>query len=128
MTLARIIIITIIIIFSSTYREQLSSGQDDLITGFHVEDENRHIIILEGLKEGGIKTLWEEFPHHHSQDVAIKKVFYNSDFCFSTRIYGTLDVDLPKIRLYRPLGDIVKETVIYVHGCVPSASFRYVCV
>lgn len=81
--------------------------------------------MLEGLKEGGVKTLWEELPRHCSQDEDLKKVFYNSEFGFSQRLYGTFDVDLPRIRLYYPLKSIVQFPLIYIQGKIPPASFRY---
>ena len=37
------------------------------ITGFHVSDGEIHIVVLEGLKEQGMQTLWEEVPHHSLQ-------------------------------------------------------------
>lgn len=106
--------------------EQLSSFQHDLITGFHVDDWERHIVMLEGLKEKGISTLWNELPHHHSQDQNIIKVFYNSDYNFSKRLYGTLDVDLPRIRLFRPLREIMQHPLIFIPNCIPPPSFRSV--
>lgn len=80
--------------------------------------------MLEGLKEGGVKTLWEELPRHSSQDQALIKVFYNSGFEFSQRLYGTLDVDLPRIRLFRPLKEILRVPLLYIKGYVLPACFR----
>lgn len=82
--------------------------------------------MLEGLREGGVRSLWEELPHHSSQDEVLKKVFYNSEFGFSQRLYGTLDVDLPRIRLFRPLKEIIQIPLIYLQGYIPPASFRYI--
>ena len=106
------------------YREQLSSGEQDVLTGFQVEDSDRHIIVLEGLRNGGVKTLWENLPRHHSQDENLIKMFYNSEYEFSQRLYGSLDVDLPNIKLFRPLKEIIQQSFIYIQGYIPSASFR----
>ena len=104
------------------YREQLVSN---VLTGFHVEDSSKHIVILEGLKDQGVNILWEECPRHHSQDAALLKAFYNSEFNFSNRLYGTLDVDFPRIVLCCPLRMILQRPLIYVQGSVPQACFRY---
>ncbi len=54
----------------STYKltkEQMTSGECDVITGFHMEDSEHHVIVLEGLKSRGLKKIWEESPHHTTQ-------------------------------------------------------------
>lgn len=53
----------------STYKltkEQMSSGDCDVITGFQLEDGERHVIVLEGLKCRGLKRIWEQSPHHNT--------------------------------------------------------------
>lgn len=111
-------------VFPSFSREQLSSSQCDIITGFQVEDQHQHIVMLEGLKWGGVKQLWEELPRHSSQDEELRKVFYNSEFGFSQRLYGTLDVDIPRITLNQPLQEMVRDCRIYVRGSIPQEMFR----
>lgn len=43
------------------------SSYCDVVTGFHVEDTNSHIFMLEGLHSRGIKRLWEALPHQSTQ-------------------------------------------------------------
>ena len=100
------------------------SKQCNLITGFHMEDQHHHILMLEGLREGGVKTLWEELPRHTTQHPDIIKVFYNSEFGFSQRLYGLLDVDIPRITLSHPIKEIVKDFRVYVKGHIPMEIFR----
>ena len=45
------------------FREQQCSHVLDIITGFQILDGTYHVFILEGLAEGGIKTLWQSLPH-----------------------------------------------------------------
>ncbi len=52
------------------------------------------------------------------------KIFYNSDFTFSQRLYGTLDVDFPCVRLYQPLSELVQLSTMYTRDSVPYRCFR----
>lgn len=48
-------------------RSEMSDPTLNAITGFHVSDGEIHIVVLEGLKDQGMQTLWEEVPHHSLQ-------------------------------------------------------------
>ena len=39
----------------------------DVVTGFHVEDWEHHVVVLEGVRGGGVRKVWEELPHHPTQ-------------------------------------------------------------
>lgn len=43
-------------------REQQNNRALDMVTGFHVMDEVKHIFVLEGLRDKGITTVWESIP------------------------------------------------------------------
>ena len=49
----------------------MTSGECDIITGYHVEDWEQHIIVLEGLKEGRLKEIWENMPRHNTQGISL---------------------------------------------------------
>lgn len=63
--------------------------------------------------------------HTHTPPTeGLLKVFFNSDFSFSRRLYGSLDVDLPRILLCQPLSKLVQQSVFYVHNSLPHPCFR----
>jgi len=51
------------------------------------------------------------------------QVLYNSDFAFSERLYGTLDVDLTRVKLHEPLPLIVQQPLLFVRDMVPKGCF-----
>ena len=60
----------------------------------------------------------------HFSDASILKVFYNSAYSFSGRLYASLDVDLPHIRLYQPLTELTQQSLIYVKDTLSQKIFR----
>ena len=42
---------------------------------------------------------------------------------FAQRLYISLDVDLTRVRLYQPLGSIVKQPLLYVRDMIPKLCF-----
>jgi hypothetical protein len=80
------------------------------VTGFHIEDSIKHMFILEGLHWKGIKKIWNKIPHHHSEDPSVFKCYYNSDYTFSSRLYGSLDVDLIHIKLPHSTDQFIKQS------------------
>ena len=52
------------------------------------------------------------------------KVFYNSEFAFSQRLYGSLDIDLPRVLLHQPLSQLVQRSMLYVRGSVSQTCFH----
>ncbi|CAG5119279.1 unnamed protein product, partial [Candidula unifasciata] len=87
----------------------------NVVTGFHVLDGEKHMFVLEGLADQAIDVLWETLPQPKQSDV---RVLYNSDLCFSKRLYGSLDVDLCRVKLHEPLSVIVKQPLLYVRDMV----------
>ena len=52
------------------------------------------------------------------------KAFYNSSYTFSQRLYGSLDVDLPCIRLCQSIGALACQPLLYVRGSIPQPCLR----
>ncbi|KAL3851655.1 hypothetical protein ACJMK2_015384 [Sinanodonta woodiana] len=108
----------------STYK--LSSTQQesrtlDIVTGFQVLDGTMHLFILEGLRDKAVDEIWEGLPQPENSDV---KVLFNSNLTFSKRLYGSLDVDLCRVKLHEPLEDIVRQPLLYVRDMVPKPCFE----
>jgi hypothetical protein len=49
-----------VIIFG--YREQQRSRELDILTGFQLMDGDKHIFVLEGLRDQAIIAVWENVP------------------------------------------------------------------
>jgi len=53
------------------HRDQMCSVECDVVTGFHVEDWEQHVVVLEGVRGGGVRRVWEELPRHPTQGIHI---------------------------------------------------------
>ena len=78
--------------------------------------------MLEGLKDSGIKIIYEEVPRTRNETGV--EVIYNSSLGLSQRLYASLDVELLKIKLFEPLDEIVKKPLLYVRDMTPKPSFE----
>ncbi|KAK6480749.1 hypothetical protein HHUSO_G18530 [Huso huso] len=104
--------------------QQRESTELDIVTGFHVQDDEIHLFVLEGLKDKAIQRLWENIPRCDSTGERMLKVLYNSDLCFHQRLYASLDLNLCHVHLHKPLSDIMKQPLLYVRDMVPQACFQ----
>lgn len=52
------------------------------------------------------------------------KVLYNSELRFRSRLYADLETVLYHVRLFQPLAQLVKHTVLYVRNTVPQPVFQ----
>ncbi|XP_078399164.1 uncharacterized protein cfap92 [Cetorhinus maximus] len=108
--------------------EQNESSNRDILTGFHVMDGIIHLFVLEGLKNNGLRKLWEKLPvrpvAHEEERI---KVLYNSDFSFHQRLYAYLDDDVQHLHLHEPLHDIIKQPLLYVRDMTPQDCFQALC-
>ncbi|RXM93494.1 hypothetical protein EOD39_19014 [Acipenser ruthenus] len=104
--------------------QQRESTELDIVTGFHVQDDEIHLFVLEGLKDKAIQRLWENIPRCDSTGERMLKVLYNSELCFHRRLYASLDLNLCRVHLHKPLSDIMKQPLLYVRDMVPQACFQ----
>lgn len=80
------------------------------------------MFILEGLKDSGMRSIYEELPlNKNDQDI---ECLYNTYLSFSTRLYSTLDLDLLTVKLFEPLEEIVKKPLLYIRDMTPKKSFE----
>ncbi|XP_030063806.1 uncharacterized protein CFAP92 [Microcaecilia unicolor] len=111
--------------------EQKESYYLDFITGFHIMDGQIHLFVLEGLKNKGIKRIWENLSTWN-EDLNVK-ILYNSNLSFHQRLYKDLDAILFNVHLHQPLACIVKQPLLYIRDMVPPACFQalsrlhYIC-
>ena len=54
----------------------------------------------------------------------VVEVLYNSDYAFSERLYGDLDVEICCVRLHQPLYRLVKLSQPYVWGKMSHHCFK----
>ncbi|XP_072328653.1 uncharacterized protein cfap92 isoform X2 [Scyliorhinus torazame] len=108
--------------------EQKESYHMDILTGFHVMDGRIHLFVLEGLKDKGLKKLWEMLPvrsvAHEEERIT---VLYNSDFSFKKRLYAYMDDYLYHVHLREPLHNIIKQPLLYIRDMTPQDCFQALC-
>ncbi|CAL8336401.1 unnamed protein product [Lota lota] len=105
--------------------EENESKDLDFVTGFHVQDEKMHLVVVEGLRHKAVKFLWETIPQKlggRSEEQV--RVLYTSGLGFAKRIYGSLDVGLSPVHLHQPLEDIMRNPQVYVRDMLPHSTFQ----
>ncbi|XP_059800076.1 uncharacterized protein cfap92 isoform X2 [Hypanus sabinus] len=96
----------------------------NVVTGFHVMDGIIHLFVLEGLKNKGLRALWEKLPIRSVAGEEGVKVLYNSDLSFHQRLYANLDDYIYHLYLHEPLSNIIKQPLLYVRDMAPQDCFQ----
>ena len=70
-----------------TCRDQQTSSELDIVTGFQVLDGTMHLFVLEGLKTKSIKHIWESLPkpEKNSKTTKMSKFARNSYNCYKKK-------------------------------------------
>ena len=109
----------------------------NLITGFHLFDEEQHLFILEGRKEEAIDILYRQLPkppehgkitllfqrERHIPPRSDVEVLYDSSIHFNERLYIRLGADLTHIKLCRALGEIISQPLIFIRDNLAKETF-----
>ncbi|KAG5274796.1 hypothetical protein AALO_G00140210 [Alosa alosa] len=105
--------------------QEMESRELDFLTGFHLLDKNMHLFVIEGLKDGAIRRLWE-MSSTKSDGIDWRQIttLYNSALSFSKRLYDCLDLSFCPIYLHEPLEAIMRRPLVYVRDMVPHACFQ----
>ncbi|XP_057562296.1 uncharacterized protein CFAP92 [Hippopotamus amphibius kiboko] len=97
----------------------------DVLTGFHLLDGTVHLLILEGLADRGLRRLWEGHQRRVPRaEQGVYKALYNSQLRFRRRIYAALESILCRVRLCRPLAQLVQRAGLYVRSAVAPPAFQ----
>ncbi|KAI3382561.1 hypothetical protein SNEBB_003711 [Seison nebaliae] len=94
----------------------------DIINGFYLFDGEKHVMVLEGLREAGLRLLyeWLSKPDYYSSSI---QILYSHELHFSQRLYQKLDVDLLRIKLMRPLDLLMKQPDLFSRNARPQKAF-----
>ncbi|CAF0720803.1 unnamed protein product [Adineta steineri] len=108
----------------STYKltdTQQADPNLNIITGFHLFDDDQHIFILEGRKEEAIDLLFETVPKPKGQNI---EILYDSSVHFNERLYVKFGIDIMHIRLSRTLRNIVSQPLIFLRDNLTKETFE----
>jgi hypothetical protein len=123
----------------SFLRVQQTNNSLNIITGFHLFDDEQHLFILEGRKEDAIDILYKEVPKPKGQSTTMVsysspnlttffcyldiEILYDSSVHFNQRLYVKFGIDLTHFKLSRTLRDIVSQPFIFVRDSLPKDTF-----
>jgi hypothetical protein len=101
----------------------------DILTGFTVLDGKFRLMVVEGLREGGIKELMEQgVPRNDAPNSANFKVLFNPNVGFSERLY--LGFEVPKLKTVKirpklsPLETLASQSNLYSFQADPGAEAK----
>jgi len=89
--------------------EQKADPKLDVIAGFIVMDRSTRIIVLEGLRDGGIRKVVNEIGLGHHANTKRWKALYHPEVGFSQRLYLDFDLCLKQIKLRQSSLDVLMQ-------------------
>eukprot|EP00391_Amoebophrya_sp_Ameob2_P001228 CAMPEP_0179004542 /NCGR_PEP_ID=MMETSP0795-20121207/13366_1 /TAXON_ID=88552 /ORGANISM="Amoebophrya sp., Strain Ameob2" /LENGTH=1339 /DNA_ID=CAMNT_0020698823 /DNA_START=193 /DNA_END=4212 /DNA_ORIENTATION=+ len=93
----------------------------DVLTGYVLLDKRCRIMVIEGLRKGGIKRLLEEIPRLEKNDEK-NRLIGNNDVGFSDRLYLPFNLSLKHIKIRQNLEVLTgtKPELYDVTRCAPE--------
>ncbi len=91
--------------------EMANNGELDILTGFQVVDNEFRIVVLEGLSQQGIQTLFQRIPKIKNSEQC--RILSDRTVRYTERLYTPFEVDIKVIRLRDPLRLIMQSPEIY---------------
>ena len=108
----------------TTYKlseEQMADSSLDLLTGFHLIDSDRRLIVVEGLKVGSMSII-DQIAAELIGTSSERRILINFDIEYEHRLYSSFGVDLKPIKLRSTLSVILADA-----GMVGSGKVRFEC-
>lgn len=99
------------------FREQQTSKDLDIVTGFQVMDGIRHMFVLEGLRDKCIHDLWQALPQPENAGEIWRRVVLEKERTFIRCLFQYLNFSLFQLELV--------ETILYPSKCVYPLSFNW---
>jgi len=94
--------------------EQRNDPHLDLLTGFSLLDGKCRLMVVEGLRDGGLQQLLEAVPRNERGNSAGFKMLYNPEVGFSERIYTEFGkAVLRQIKIKLPLEQLATQSKLY---------------
>jgi len=99
--------------------EQKADKNLDILTGIEVLDNDFRLFVLEGLREGAMRTFTERIEKAQP-NTKQSKIIKNTNIGFLERLYADFNLDIKRIRLRPNLAELLLEPSIYIKSKVPE--------
>jgi hypothetical protein len=96
----------------------------DVLTGAHVIDSERHILVIEGLREGASFAGLLRAVAPHEPNTPHCKMLACESVSFPHRLYSSFHVDLKHVRLREPLSRLAAQTRVALRKKLPAECYR----
>ncbi|KAF7270393.1 hypothetical protein GWI33_016627 [Rhynchophorus ferrugineus] len=94
------------------------SMDNNILTGFVIDNGNNAMIYVEGIATGFILNFWNDISNYNSIQA---KIFFNTDQAYESRLYeiSSSQFGLHVVIMKIPLQHIFKEKMVYIKGNMP---------
>lgn len=96
------------------HEEERANPHLDVLTGFSVLDGNCRLMVIEGLREHGLKRLLEAVPRDAQPNHSRFKMLHNPAIGFSERLYWDFGAKVYQLKIRTPLEKLAAKPDLYV--------------